>query len=64
MKSHPNRAFIHRQLSLLSRLCLVVFLPYLLLPLIYLGHRHQSSPTATAEEPKAGPLANRDVSGP
>ena len=35
METHPKSASIYRQLSLLTLLCLVVFLLYLLLPAVY-----------------------------
>lgn len=57
MKSHPNWAFVHKQSSLLSLLCLVVLLPYLLLPAIYYGHLTEQFLSASHEDPRAGPLA-------
>lgn len=57
MESHPNRAFVHGQPSLLSLLCLVVFLPYLLLPPVYYSHLTAAFLPAFQEDPRAGPLA-------
>jgi hypothetical protein len=57
MENHPNRTFVHRQPSLLSLLCLVVFLPYLLLPAVYYSHLTGALLPAFQEDPRAGPLA-------
>jgi hypothetical protein len=56
MKSHPNRAFVYRQPSLLSHLCLVVFLSYLLLPAVYYSHLTTAFLPAFHGDPRAGPL--------
>ena len=57
MESHPNRTFVHRQSSLLSLLCLVVFLPYLFLPAVYYSHLIGALLPAFQEDHRAGPLA-------
>ncbi len=57
MESHPNRACVHRQPSLLPLLCLVVFLPYLLLPAVYYGHLTAAFLPAFQGDPRAGPPA-------
>lgn len=59
MESHPNCDFhfVHRQPSLVSFLCLFVFLPYLLLPTVYYSHLTAAFLPASQEDPRAGPLA-------
>jgi hypothetical protein len=59
MESQPHRGFhfAHRQPSLLSFLCLVVFLPYLLLPAVYYSHLTAALLPAFHEDPRAGPPA-------
>ncbi|MCX5890663.1 MAG: hypothetical protein NTY36_14630 [Deltaproteobacteria bacterium] len=59
MESQPHRGlhFAHRQPSLLSLLCLVVFLPYLLLPAVYYSHLTAAFLPAFQGVPRAGPLA-------
>jgi hypothetical protein len=57
MENHPKSALVCRQPSLLSLLCLVVFLPYLLLPAIYYSHLTAALLAAFHEDPRAGPLA-------
>ncbi len=57
MESHPNRTFVHRQSSLLSLLCFVVFLPYLLQPSVYYSHLTAAFLPAFQGDPRAGPLA-------
>jgi len=59
MESNPNRGFHigHREPSLPSLLCLVVFLPYLLLPAIYYSHLTAAFLPAFQWVPRAGPPA-------
>jgi len=57
MESHPRSASVHRQSSLLQLLCLVVFLPYLLLPVVYYSHLTAAFLPAFHGDPRAGPLA-------
>ncbi len=57
MESHPKSAAVHRQPSLLPLLCLIVFLPYLLLPAVYYGHLTAAFLPPFQEDPRAGPLA-------
>jgi hypothetical protein len=53
MASHRNSAFGHGQSSLLSRHCLVVFLPA-----VYYSHLTAAFLPAFQEDPRAGPLAS------
>jgi hypothetical protein len=59
MENHPKSAFAHRQPALLAFLCLLLLLPYLLLPAVYYGHLTVAFLPASQEDPIAiaGPLA-------
>jgi hypothetical protein len=57
MERHPKNASVYRQPSLLSLLCLVVFLPYLLLPAVYYSHLTAAFLPAFRGDARAGSLA-------
>lgn len=59
MESYPHRGFhlAHRHASLLTCLCIVVLLLYLLLPEVYYNHLTASPLSVSSADPRGDPLA-------
>ena len=54
MENHPKSAFAHTQSSLPAFLCLLVLLPYLLLPVVFYSHLRLAFLPASQGDPRAG----------